>query len=145
MAGRIFAEAKYFSGHPEIGNDRIRIHLEVHSSNLTLRRRDNGIALLSIPWANIRNISPGVGDKNIAEDFLGSILRMFEFLPWNRYSDLYIEGLWLSYWDEEVQRAQEIFIGANTDRHRDKMINAIWGYRDQFYRGVNKQSGPQRR
>ena len=145
MSGKVFAEAKYFYGHPELGRRRIKIQLSAYPTNLTLTDKSSRLPLLSIPWPNILKVDSVRESKKGLEDLAGFILREIPFFPLDGPASYNHNGFVIVYWDEDVQRNQEIFIVASREKIRDRMMNAIWKYRDNFFRTVGGGSRPDRR
>jgi hypothetical protein len=144
MDGTIIDYVKYRDGHSRLGNQAISGQLIAIPSNLTFRSSD-GIGLFSVPWENLENAYQGVlrktGLANAGSLLLGAIPVL------DLFASSYYVGFWLVYWDNEIQREQQVFfdVGFGSERRGDQAVRKIFQCRDHYFRQKRNMSSPQQR
>lgn len=142
MDGTVIDYVKYRDGHANLGKQSLRVQIVAFPSNLTVKGLD-GKALFSVPWGNFENAHSAPVSKeglaSVGAVVLGSI-PILEF-----FASSFIQGFWLRYWDNDIQRQQDIFFETGSERKADQVVRKIFQYRDQYHRQTRNVSGPQRR
>lgn len=142
MSENIIDYVKYIEGHSDLGEQTIDVVLFALPSNLTVAYMDGKKPLFSVPWSNLSNIQTGYVEKRGLAGVGAFALRAIPGLNLLRAGDAHYDGIWVVFWDEDVQRSQSVYFAARSDRHARQVIQKILQYRDQYFRTVGKKSGP---
>jgi hypothetical protein len=142
MDGKVIANVKYREGHSNLGKQALRVQLTWFPSNLTVTSLE-GRALFSIPWENFENAYPGLRMKS-GLDSVGAIL-LGAIPVLDLFANNFYDGFWLVYWDNDIQREQQVFFDAGSERKAEQVVSNIFICRDHYFRQTRKASGPQRR
>ncbi len=141
-----FARVTYVAGDTRLGDRRINVGLEAHRVYLLVRARDDGEALIAIPWTNIQDVKICLVERSYMGKARADAFKYIPFLELTRASSDTEFGMMIVYWDVQVLREQlPIFaIGDNVKRF-NRLFQAIYHYRDTFVGGTNKHSKINRR
>lgn len=141
MDGESIALVRYMEGHSDLGEQTLRVELTGHPSNLTVRRM-SGSALFSIPWGNFGGAQEGSVYKNGLAIAGALAMRSIPLLNLTNAASSFYDGVWVSYWDEEIERNQRVFFEAGSERKARRIVLKIYQYRDQYHRTLGKASKP---
>lgn len=145
MDGTPFDYAQYIEGHSLLGEQKILVALYVLPTNMTIANSLDTEPLFSIPWGNLSEMQIGFVEKRGLAGLGAFWLRAIPGLNILRAGDAHYDGIWITFWDEEIQRSQSVYFAARSDRHARELIQKILQYRDQYFRTVGKESGPKAR
>lgn len=144
MDGTVIDYVKYRDGHADLGKQSLRVQIIAFPSNLTVNGLD-GKAIFSVPWENFEHAYTGVVYKEGLDLWGAALFRTIPGLDLLKGSSAFIDGFWLRYWDNDIQREQQIFFDTGSERKADQVVRKIVQCRDQYYRQKKNISGPQRR
>ena len=144
MSGGFIGFAKYRDGHASIGPTVIRSRLVAYPTNLSVED-DAGKPLFSIPWGNFVDAHPSILTKEGVASGASTLFSTIPILNLTNASTPYFIGFRIDYWDEEIQREQDVFFECGSDRKADDMVRKLFAYRDTFYRTLGNQGRPKTR
>lgn len=145
MTSVLIDHVKYIEGHSELGEQTIHVTLSALPSNLTIANLDDEKPLFSIPWGNLSGVNMGPVQKRGLDAGGAFVLRAIPGLNILRAGDAHYYGIWITFWDEEIQRSQSPYFAARSDRHARQLMQKIYQHRDTYYRTIGKESKPQRK
>ena len=143
MALILIDNVKYIEGYSALGDQIMPVALFALPSNLTVATVVDRKPLFSIPWDNISDIRVGYVQKRGMDAGGAFVLRSIPVLNVLRAGDAQYDGIWITFWDEEIQRSQSPYFATRSDRHAHQLIQKILQHRDTYYRTVGKESKPQ--
>ena len=110
MPGELIAAVRYIEGYSTLGEQTLQVRLVAFSTNLTIFERDDNQPLFSIPWANLSNAQTGMTTKRGLSGGGALVLSTLPVFNLLGGADPYHSGIWISFWDEEIQRSQRVFL-----------------------------------
>jgi hypothetical protein len=135
MNGERITDVTYLQGHSSLGVQRIKMTLWATTTSLSFVKKDNQQPLFSIPWTNLRKLQDG----HVLREGWRNLAYFLDFTHTLGPTEI---GFWIVFWDESVQRDQKVFVVTGDHSRSDKIINALWAYRDDFVRYMETQSHP---
>jgi hypothetical protein len=135
MDSERITDVTYLQGHSSYGVCRINMTLWANAASLSFMERGSRQPLFSIPWTNLRDLKNGHVLKEGWRYQVAFWTPLYLVMPAET-------GIWITYWDQEVQRDQKFFVTTGDESRADRLINALWAYRDNFVRYMETQSHP---
>ncbi len=145
MEGHRITDVTYVHGHSDLGHQRIPAILWAHPAYVSLLEPARKKALLSIPWLNIRSLQAGSARKSVGGRVAANTIGFFPPFIFSQVSDPDDPGIWMMFWDQSVQREQTIFFTTGNYDRAERLVAALWAYRDDFIRAWNSAAHPVRR
>jgi hypothetical protein len=145
MDGTIIDYVKYIEGYSRLGEQTIQVVLYALPTNLTVAHYPENKPLFSIPWDNLSNMQMGYVEKRGLESAGAFLFRTIPVVGSLRAFDSHYDGIWVTFWDADIERNQSVYFATRSDRHASQLIQRILTYRDSYYRQAKKVSSPQRR
>lgn len=132
MNGRKLAKTTYMRSdlsHPLLDENKIDVLLVSYPDYLSLHRRADNRAVLSIPWHNINNIWVSFLSKRGLDEAVEQIKWFF-----NDPGKMTHDGVKVSYWDDDFQRDVEVFFKTGGRKNAEKLMAVLWRERDNALR-----------
>jgi hypothetical protein len=144
MDGTVIDNVKYKDGHSDIGKTSLLVQLIAFPTNLTVKVL-GGKPLFSVPWENFGSADTSVVYKEGLDFWLATLFRTIPGLDLTSGSSAFTHGVRLRYWDNDIERGQEIFFDTGSESKADRVVRKILQYRDQYFRQKKNISAPQHR
>lgn len=145
MDGVLIDQVKYIDGHADLGRQNIRVKLVAFPTNLTIFDRESNDPLFSIPWGSFKSAWVSTLSKKGIDSVVSFVIDLVPGIGILSQAAPFYYGIYISFNDEELQRVQKVFFATGSDHKSDKVVRNIIQYRDNYYRSLNRSSGPRRR
>lgn len=145
MKSVLIASVRYLEGHSYLGERTINVNLVAYPSNLSIFDAADNQPLFSIPWANFSIAQTGYVEKRGLGSGGAFVLRIIPVLDLLGAADPFHDGIWVTFWDEEIQRTQNVFFATKSKRNARELMQTMYQYRDNYHRTLGKGSRPQRK
>ncbi|MCB9112231.1 MAG: hypothetical protein H6634_13390 [Anaerolineales bacterium] len=139
------ASVRYLEGHSYLGERTINVNLVAYPSNLSIFDAGDNQPLFSIPWANFSSAQTGYAEKRGLGSGGAFVLRTIPGLDLLGAADPFHDGVRVIFWDEEIQRTQNVFFATRSKRKARELMQVIYQYRDNYHRTLGKGSRPQQK
>lgn len=135
---------KYRAEYSDLGESSAEVELIALPTNLTVKRSD-GQALFSVPWSNFQSAQEGSVWKDGLALTVTAIFQSIPLLNLTKAASRFYDGLNIYFWDENIGRNVKVFFDTGSERTAQRIVRAIYQYRDQYHRQVHDESGPKKR
>lgn len=145
MGGTHIEYVKYIDGYSDLGEQTIQVRIIAYPSNLSIFNRQDNTPLFSIPWGNFSNVQEDFLQKTGLASGGAFLLRSIPVIGVLKSADPYYVGFRIDFWDEEIQRRQEVFFSTGTEPKAKRVVREIMHHRDNYFRIMKRSSDPTRR
>lgn len=145
MKGSEIGQMKYIDGHSNLGLQTIPVTLVAYPSNLTIHNKDTNRPLFSILWENFENVWRDTIEKR-GLAYTGSFFAsLIPFVDNTNLAETYYIGMYISYWDEDIRRKQQVFFYTFSRDRAEEYCRLIMAYRDSYFHSAGRHSRPRDR
>src|SRR5215208_4325707 len=125
MDGTIIDLVKYIKGYSRLGEQTIQVALSALPASMTATKITEKEPLFSIPWGNLSEMQIGYVEKRGVEAGRAFLFRSIPVIGMFSAFDAQYDGFWVTFWDEEIQRSQNVYFATRSDRHASDVIQKI--------------------
>lgn len=145
MTSTTLSLVRYITGHSDMGDTIVAVTLVGYPTHLTVNQIIDPKPVFSVPWANFQAAQDGIFTKEGMASLGAFILRALPITNILGAADPYYTGVWMVWWDEEIQRKQRVFFDTSSERNARRLVQQIYQFRDSYQRTISAAAKPEQR